>query len=173
MLLKLIGSVCLLFAGTMFGFYQAMQYARRPKQIRQLIGVLQRLETEVSYGLTPLPEALLTVSKQSVQPLSSMLERAGRGLEARDGRSMREVWTDVIGQTWNQTSMKKIEKEIMLELGFTLGRSDSSDQVKHLRLAASQLQVEEAAALEDQRRYEKMWRSLGVLVGALAVILMY
>ncbi|TCZ77447.1 stage III sporulation protein AB [Paenibacillus albiflavus] len=173
MLLKLMGSVFLLFAGTMFGFYQAMQYARRPKQIRQLIGVIQRLETEVSYGLTPLPDALLTVSRQSAEPISGMLSRAGTELRARDGRSMREIWEGVIGETWNRSSMKKVEKEITLELGYMLGRSDSTDQVKHLRLAASQLQVEEAAALEDQRRYEKMWRSLGVLVGALAVILMY
>lgn len=173
MLLKLIGSVFLLFAGTMFGFYQAMQYARRPRQIRQLVGILQRLETEVSFGLTPLPEALLIVSRQSTEPLAGMLHMAGEQLEIKDGRSMREIWESSISQTWNQSSMKKNEKEIMLELGFTLGRSSSSDQVKHLRLAASQLQVEEAAALEDQQRYEKMWRSLGVLVGALAVILMY
>jgi hypothetical protein len=56
-MLKFLGAVLVLFAGTMFGFFQALQYARRPRQIRELITALQRLETEIVYGYTPLPEA--------------------------------------------------------------------------------------------------------------------
>lgn len=173
MVLKLIGSICLLFAGTVFGFYRAAEYAKRPQQIRQLIGMLQRLETEVSYGLTPLPEALRAVSRQGAEPLAGLLRSAAEQLAAKDGRSMREIWQESVKQSWGSTSLKSNEQEIMLDLGLTLGISESLDQVKHLRLAVSQLQVVEAAALDEQRRYERMWRSLGVLVGALAVILMY
>jgi len=42
-MLKLIGAICILFSGTMIGFYQALQLSRRPRQIRQLIQALQRL----------------------------------------------------------------------------------------------------------------------------------
>jgi stage III sporulation protein AB len=69
--------------------------------------------------------------------------------------------------------MKLPEQEVMLQLGHVLGLSDRSDQVKHLRLAVSQLQAEEVDAREEQRKYEKMWKSLGVLIGGLIVILMY
>jgi len=172
-LLKLIGSMCLLFAGTLYGFFEAMQYARRPKQIRQLVGVLQRLETEISYGLTPLPEALMTTSRQVEGPLAVLLRTAAERLESRDGSTTREIWDFAVKGAWGQTAMKSAEKEILLQLGFSLGVSDRDDQVKHLRLAISHLQVEEAAALDEQRKYERMWRSLGVLCGALAVILMY
>ena len=69
--------------------------------------------------------------------------------------------------------MKQAEQEVVLQLGSVLGVTDRSDQIKHLRLAISQLQAEETESREDQRRYEKMWKSLGVLIGALIVILMY
>jgi stage III sporulation protein AB len=41
-----------------------------------------------------------------------------------------------------------------------------------LRLAAVQLKAEEDAARDDQAKYEKMSRSLGLLLAALVVILM-
>jgi stage III sporulation protein AB len=69
--------------------------------------------------------------------------------------------------------MKTSEKEAFLQLGLTLGITDRDDQIKHLRLTASQLQTEELTAWEEQKRYEKMWKSLGLLSATLVVILMY
>ena len=69
-------------------------------------------------------------------------------------------------------AMKKAEKEAMLRLGATLGGSGREDQLKHIRLTAIQLQAEEASARDDQFRYEKLSRSLGMLGAALVVILM-
>jgi stage III sporulation protein AB len=60
----------------------------------------------------------------------------------------------------------------MLRLGTTLGISDKEDQMKHIHLALLQLAAEEDAARDDQGRYEKMWKSLGILIAVLIVILM-
>jgi stage III sporulation protein AB len=68
--------------------------------------------------------------------------------------------------------MKKPELDAMLRLGATLGGSGRDDQVKHIKLAMLQLQAEESSARDDQQRYEKMSRSLGVLGAALLVIIM-
>ena len=67
--------------------------------------------------------------------------------------------------------MKAAEQSALIRLGATLGISDREDQIKHLRLAMQQLKAEEDAARDDQARYEKMWKSLGVLIAALVVIL--
>ncbi|WP_442604481.1 stage III sporulation protein SpoIIIAB [Paenibacillus sp. KN14-4R] len=170
---KLLGSVVILSAGTIFGFHQAMQYARRPRQIRQVIGMIQRLETEISYGFTPLPEAFRHASGSFTEPLSSMLIEAAEGLNSSEGRSTSDIWGQAVKRAWGRSSMKRGELDILLQLGSTLGATDRLDQVKHMRLAISQLQVEEDGARDEQGRYEKMWRSLGVLMGALIVILMY
>jgi len=57
-MLKLAGAILVLLSGTLIGFRQAARYADRTAQIRQLIHALQRLETEIGFGHTPLPEAL-------------------------------------------------------------------------------------------------------------------
>ncbi|MFC0214197.1 stage III sporulation protein SpoIIIAB [Paenibacillus chartarius] len=171
--MKLIGAVIVLLAATLFGFFQALQLARRPRQIRELVSVLQRLETEIVYGSTPLPEALRSIAGHSGEPAGSLLRDVASGLISKPQAPLREQWHEACLRAWRRSAMKAPELEAFSRLGATLGLSDRIDQAKHLRLAAAQLQAEEESARDDQRRYETMWRSLGVLVGALIVILMY
>lgn len=170
-LVKLIGAALILFAGTMIGFMQASRYAARPRQIRQLGYALQRLETEIGFGFTPLPEAISRCAAHLAEPAAALLrgvnERLGEGNEL----TFRECWERSITANWPVTAMKAAEQSALIRLGATLGISDREDQIKHLRLAMQQLKAEEDAARDDQARYEKMWKSLGVLIAALVVIL--
>ncbi|MEF3301940.1 stage III sporulation protein SpoIIIAB [Paenibacillus sp. GYB003] len=172
-MLKLIGAMLVLLAGTAIGFAKASVYARRPRQIRGLVHALQRLETEMNYGYTPLPEALARIADQLEPQLAAMFRMAAEPMLAANGKTAAESWREAVDACWKQTALSSNEREILSQLSFTLGISDRDDQTKHLRLAVSLLQAEEQAAREDQRRYEKMWRSLGVLAGAFVVILMY
>ncbi|GMK37973.1 stage III sporulation protein AB [Paenibacillus sp. CCS19] len=172
MLLKLIGASLILFAGTLIGFLQAARFADRPKQIRQLAGALQRLETEIVFGQTPLPDALLHTAANAGQPVGRLFQAAADELAAGDGRSFQECWDHAMRRTWPTTSMRLPEQTVTLRLGSILGKSDKDDQLKHLRLAAVQLKAEEDAARDDQAKYEKMSRSLGLLLAALVIILM-
>ncbi|WP_248925297.1 stage III sporulation protein SpoIIIAB [Paenibacillus hamazuiensis] len=172
-MLKLIGCVLILFSGTMFGFYQASLLSRRPKQIRQFIQAVQRLETEIVFGLTPLAEAFGKLSSQLTEPAAGLFRTAGERLAAASDCSAADIWREAAEEQFRLTAMKTGEKQILLQLGWALGRTDRDDQVKHLRLAVSQLQAEETGAIEEQKRYESMWKSLGILMGALVVILMY
>lgn len=171
-MIKLLGAMLIIVAGTLIGFQQAARFAERPKQLRQLAHALQRLETEIGYGHTPLPEALARTAASSPPPISDMLKQAAEGVWAEDGPSFQVSWSEAIKLHWRDTSLKAAEQAIMLRLGTTLGISDKDDQMKHLRLALTGLKAEEDAARDDQARYEKMWKSLGVLLAVLIVILM-
>jgi len=172
-MLRTIGALIILFSGTMYGFYQALLLSRRPRQIRQLIQALQRLETEIAYGYTALPHALRSVSRSLAAPLAQMFHFAADQLADPEGRSTEESWRNALTDGWKHTAMKLTEQEALLQLGLTLGISDRDDQMKHLHLTVSQLQAEEATAWDEQKRYEKMWKSLGLLTSLLVIILMY
>jgi len=170
--IKLIGAMLILFAGTMIGFQQAARFAARPRQLRHIAHALQRLETEIGYGHTPLPEALARTADAVSEPIARMLRLASEGLGSAEGLSFRESWERAVHTVWETTAMRENEKAVMLRLGSSLGISDKEDQIKNLQLAMLQLKAEEDAARDDQGRYEKMWKSLGVLIAVLVVILM-
>lgn len=173
-MLKLIGAMLILLSGTLWGFHQAGLLARRPKQLADLIRGLQRLETEIIYGFTPLPEALLQTGEALPDPTGRLLRTAGNELmQGGAAAPVHQVWDRCITEQWRSTAMKAPERETLRQLGGTLGLSDREDQAKHLKLCMLQLQAEEQTARDEQQRYERMWRSLGVLIGALAVIIMY
>jgi stage III sporulation protein AB len=74
---------------------------------------------------------------------------------------------------WRNASLKGTEQEIFRQLSCTLGTSDRTNQSTHIALALQQLKQEESAAREDQGKYEKVSKSLGLLLGALIVILIF
>lgn len=172
MMIKLLGAVLILFAGTAIGFVQASFYVNRSKQLRQLIHALQRLETEIDYGQTELPTALIKSSEGIEQPVSRLFTLTAELLTAEQELSMNEAWQQAIHQVWDVTSLRAREKEVLLRMGSVLGMSNAEDQLKHLQLAQIQLKSEEALAREEQQRYANMWRSLGTLGAILIVILM-
>lgn len=171
-MIKLLGAVLVLFAGTMIGFQQAAKFAERPRQLRQLAHALQRLETEIGYGHTPLPEALERTASTTPEPLASIFRKAASGIWETESFTFRDSWEQAVKSQWEATSMRKNEQAVLIRLGSTLGISDKEDQMKHIHLALLQLKAEEDAARDDQGRYEKMWKSLGILIAVLIVILM-
>ncbi|MDP5275673.1 stage III sporulation protein SpoIIIAB [Chengkuizengella axinellae] len=171
-MLNLIGAIFIIFSGTMIGFYQANQYINRPKQIRHMIHALQRLETEIHYGFTPLPDALEKISNIIPDPIGTIFYQIKQQLVDHIGATVIDTWQEVFSRNWRKTAFKNVEKEMILQVGSSLGISDREDQIKHLRLAITQLQSEEEMAKDEQNRYAKMWRSLGMLIGVLVVIIM-
>ena len=171
-MVKLIGALFVLFAGTMIGFQQAAKFAERPRQLRQLVHMLQRLITEISYGYTPLPEALKRAGGTGKGPIAAMFAEAAKGLLSGSESSFEQHWKTAIEEYWGHTCMRSNEQAVLYRLGTSLGISDANDQIKNLQLAIDQIKLEEQAAREEQGKYEAMWKSLGVLTAVLIIILM-
>lgn len=172
-MLKLLGAVLIIAAATFAGWYKARQFANRPSQIRRLISAIKRLETEIMYGFTPLPDAFRRIGEQSSEPIKSIFLQVSHNMSPPTNWTARDSLQHALESKWKYTAMKAAEQEVMHELGFSLGTSDRHDQLRHLKTAVHQLECEEATAREEQARYEKMYKSLGLLCGAFIVILFY
>lgn len=171
-MVKLIGSVIILFSASMVGWHMGRYYALRPLQLRTLLIALQMLETEIVYGATTLHKAFAKIGQRVSGEVGKIFLSAADLLVQDDAMSTHGCWQKAIERHWSQSAMRKEEKEVLLNLGLVLGSSDRGDQQKHLRLAMTHLRgVEEEARLE-QGKYENMYKSLGFLGGLLVVILM-
>lgn len=172
-MLKLLGAVCVVGAAAWFGFHLAGRFAARPRQIRHLQNGLQLLETEIVYGSTPLAVALHKAGQSVPDPVGAVFRIAARNLTGRDGRPTHECWDDAVNTAWPFTALRPVEQEIFRQLGHALGRSDRQDQQKHIQLALLHLGREEQEARDEQGRYEKLSKSLGLLGGLLIALLIY
>lgn len=171
--MKILGACLVLVATSWMGFEIARSYRERPKQIRQLRSALSLLETEIGYGIRPLTVACQEVSLRTQDSISNLFNACGENLQQMDGASTYECFKKAIDQEWKNTAMKNPEKRILLDFSATLGISDREDQLHHLAMAKTNLEVEEKKSRDEQMQYEKMFKTIGVLTGALIILLIY
>jgi stage III sporulation protein AB len=171
-MLKIVGATLIIFSTTLAGFYFAQKLSTRSQQLRELQMSLQLLETEIIYGSTPLETAFYKLSKTSAGAIGTWFERCVYYLENLDGATTFECWEKALLEVKPKLALKKTELEWLHHFGKMIGNSDSNDQQKHLQLMLSQLSKIELDAKEEQHRYEKVYKTLGVLVGAFVVVLM-
>lgn len=172
-MIKLLGACLILLSTSAFGFRKAWAFAERPRQIRQMRGALSQLRTEISFGSRRLDRICEQIGQREQEPVRSLYAHCAENLKTLDGVSTFECWKRAVEKTWPLTALKGPEREVMIDFGKTLGVSDREDQLAHLARTQTNLEVEESRAREEQERYEKMCKSLGVLGGALIVILIY
>ncbi|MBO8163145.1 MAG: stage III sporulation protein AB [Brevibacillus sp.] len=172
-MVKLIGAALVLFSATMTGWHIGKSYANRSAQLRALLLALQMLETEIVYGSTPLHRAFVKIGHRVAPEVGRIFLAASEQLVRHEGQTTQVCWQTAIEQHWADTALCKQEQDVLLHLGYVLGSSDREDQQKHLKLAVTHLRTLEEEARLEQYKYEKMYRTLGVLGGLLLVILMF
>jgi stage III sporulation protein AB len=172
-MIKMMGAVLLVISTTGFGLWKANFYAARNKELEDLISALQLLETEISYSVTPLPDALHRIGSRLAGRMGVFLQNAGDELLQGDGRSAGQIFSDQLERSRTMIHLREQDLEILRTFGHTLGSSDRSDQLKHIRLANSRLMAEAQNARDEKERLGKMWRYLGALTGLAGVIIIY
>lgn len=172
-MLKLLGAAMVVAASGLSGLAVAGSYARRPRELRALRSALQMLETEITYGATCLTEALETVASRCEQSVRPLFKQAGMGLAANTGVSAAETWEEALAGYYPASALKPQDHSILTNLGRSLGRSDSENQVKHLRLTMEQVAQEASKAEEEASRNVKIWSYLGFLGGLVIVLVVY
>ncbi|MGE5674245.1 MAG: hypothetical protein ACM3XM_10185 [Mycobacterium leprae] len=165
------GAGLIIGASTLLGWQVAAGYARRPGQLRELQTACAILQTEVEYA-TPLPAALSAAAGAVSEPVCGLLRAAARALTRGDGITPGEALMSAIQAEGRETALKQTDLAVLAALAPVLGISGRSDQVRHLQLARERLAGEEARAQEERNRYERVARYLGVLGGALVVMLL-
>ncbi|UZJ80693.1 stage III sporulation protein SpoIIIAB [Fictibacillus sp. KU28468] len=166
------GAVLILLSTTWIGFELAKKVRERPKQLRQLKVGLQSLEAEIMYGLIPLDEAFLHLSTQLKGPVAEFFLDVSNRLE-ESASSVLDAWETGLAGLSDASAFKKEEIEILRQFGATLGRHDRENQQRQIKLTLAHLERELSEANEAQLKYERMYKSLGILAGLLLIILLF
>ena len=172
LLLKIIGGFLIILASGLLGILFSNRLSIRHKELANLRRLMQMLETEVTYGATPLPVALSSVSNKSEGLISSFFSSISEHLSDRIFYTVREAWTDSAEAVLTHSSLLRADIELIKSFGSTLGCSDREDQKKHFQLFYLQLRHQEEAALEEINRSAKMYRSLGFLLGIAVFVIL-
>lgn len=167
----IIGYIGLIIGFGFLGILKATQIKKRPREIRELINALALLDTEIYWGITPLPEAFAVIKERTEPPWREFFSKLED--KVRKGENANSAWENTIKEYMRRTCLSEDDWRVVKGIGKGLGRSDRNEQHKQLQLAQKHLaHVDEKVRLQSDSR-AKMWSYLGFLGGmALVIVIM-
>ena len=155
-MIKLVGSLCVLFAGGSVWWLQHQEQRRRRQVLAELASTLERMETAIRLNRTP---------RGRCHEVSQLFERSAAALAA--GRSPEIVWCQAV----SCLPVSETDKRALSELVNAL-QGDETSACKGILLARKELQ-NSLSQLEKQRpEEEKRMAALCFSAAALLVILL-
>lgn len=173
MVIKLINSCIIILFSTLIGLELAKGYVARAKELSALQGALSRLETEILHYATNLPEALIRIGESIRGGSGKLFSLTGQTLIDKTKFTVAEAWNSALEQLKADLCLQQEDIDILQRFGDQLGNSDKEGQARFIRLTQLQLREEEKKARAIREKYNRMYRSLGLLGGiALAILLL-
>ncbi|RKL68763.1 stage III sporulation protein AB [Salipaludibacillus neizhouensis] len=166
-----IGAIFIVLASALIGMELSKRLERRTLLLRHMKVALETFDTEVAFAMMPLSEALIQISRQLPDPAKQFLFSVGERIGENRG-SVVEIWEEELDLWKKNIDLNNQDIEVIRQFGQTLGKQDLEGQRKQIQLTQSYLTHREQVAVDSQKTYQSMYRSLGFLGGLLLVIML-
>lgn len=161
----------LLFAifslSTGIGILISKMYENRVKELRQFKNILNIIKTKIKFTYEPLAEIFNQISQEKSSKIEEIFENMIYKLAFEN---VKYSWMDAIQEA--DISITQEDKDILKELGKVLGQTDADSQVNEIEVTESFLNIQIEKAEEARKKNQKMYKTLGVVVGLVFVIIL-
>lgn len=166
-MLRLMGAGCILAGSGAFGFSMAAASRREERELKELLGILEYLSCELSYRLTPLTNLCRGAAEGRSGETAAFFLELAKELE-------RQREPDVHGcvrAVLDLLTMPASVRQLLEELGQTLGRFDLPGQLRGLELSIRETETTLRTIREGAPERRRSWQTLWLCVGAALAIL--
>ena len=168
MIYKLVGTILVLFGCGWVGFSIAARHRSQEYALRQLISVLDYMECELQYHLTPLPALCRQAASECrgglQQVFLELTKQLEDQLEGDVGRCMDIVLANV-------QDVPSQARTALSTLGNSLGRFDISGQLKGLEAVRAECRRMLSELGTNRESRLRSYQTLGLCAGAALAIL--
>ena len=168
-MLKLIGIVLIISACGGVGFAIAAAHRREERSLRQLVSILDFMECELQYRLTPLPELCRLCEREFPQLPGKVFGALADEMEQQIFPDISCCMSFVLDR---ERDISPITRKEFLLLGRSIGRFDLDGQLKGLEGVRQdcRLNLERLGDNRDNRL--RSYQTLGLCAGAALAILL-
>lgn len=169
-MLRAAGAVCVLLGAAALGYSSVQRLKERAQTLSRLIGALGHLEEELTFCLTPLPALLDSLARQTEGTVGRFFQSCLDGMRAAPQAGLRTSWRQAVDDRLGV--LREEAQEAVRSLGDTLGRYDGEEQRQALRQTVARLERLRQQSEEERARLGKVYTTVSLAAGALAVIVL-
>lgn len=167
--IRWIGAILIVAGCGGFGFSIAAGYRREQRRLRELRLALSRMEWELEYRLTPLPELCASAGREAEGAVGAVLRALARELERGQEPDAAGCMRRCLRR---EQGLSARLRHLLTMLGRSLGRYDLPGQLQGLRAVREACREEEQTLQQGQETRLRSYQTLGICAGAALVILL-
>ena len=164
-LLKLTGSLLLIFAGTLLGFTESRKLTVRVESLESFLRFLSAAKTEVRYSAVPVVQIVARHGRE-LSFLRECVKRCGQG------EGFADAWKRAALNSGKGDGFAAHDIELLLSFGEGFGASDTDGQLSHMELFSGLFGTNLKSAREDRNRKSKLYLMLGVFAGLFSALML-
>ena len=168
MILKIIGACMILCSCGGLGLWLAVGYLQEERTLRQLICLLDYMECELQYRLTPLPELCRLAAAEGQGTLSHIFLKLAHKLEDQLAPNVAQCMDAALE---GPRQLPKLTKQALHQLGQTLGRFDLQGQLRGLEGVRQECRRNLDELYQNNTERTRRYQTLGLCAGAALIIL--
>ena len=167
-IIKYILLVCIFGLCTAIGLSISKSYENRAKELKEFKNILNTLKTKIKFTYEPLEEIFRQIARNNETSIERIFGQMANQIKFFQTR---EVWENCIQQA--DISINQEDKDILKKLGRLLGQTDVEGQISEIEVTESFLDMQIENAEEEKKKNQKMYKTLGITIGLVFVIVLF
>lgn len=168
MILKMLGVIFVVVGCGSVGFKIAANYRLEERSLRQLVGILDYMECELKYRLTPLPDLCRQVSNEFCGIPGNILFKLIREMESQIAPDVTCCMNAVLARS---KDVPIITRGCLEQLGMSIGKYDLNGQIIGIEAVREECKRNLKLLTENRDSRLRSYQTLGLCAGAALAIL--
>ena len=153
---------------TAIGLMISKSYENRVIELKEFKNILNIMKTKIKFTYEPLAEIFKQISKDNQTNIEKIFDKMSKQLTFYPAR---DVWEKCIQEA--DISINQHDKDILKKMGKLLGQTDVEGQISEIEVTEKFLNMQIEDAEEEKKKNQKMYKTLGITVGLVFVIILF
>lgn len=165
--LKVFILLCIFIGSLKAGKMIANRYSSRVSELKEMKNGLNMFMTKIKFTYQSIPESFEEIGDCLNGKVGMIFKSASQAMQNKPAG---EAWEEAVEE--QGSSLTKEDKDIVIKLGRTLGKTDLEGQVSEIKLVQNFLNTQIELAEKEKQKNEKLYKTLGGVVGLAIVIIL-
>ena len=153
---------------TAIGLTISKIYENRVIEIKEFKNILNIIKTKIKFTYQPLAEIFKEIANKNETNVERIFGQMANQITYFQTR---EVWENCIQNA--DISINQEDKDILKKLGKLLGQTDVEGQISEIEVTENFLNIQIEKAEEAKKKEQKMYKTLGITIGLIFVIILF
>jgi stage III sporulation protein AB len=167
MTVKLIGAVFIIITASITGFRMSECVSLRENRLRLILLMTDKVSSLIEYGSLHVSEIISVLSADRAFEKLRFLKKTSELITS--GKNFYDAWEQAVN---GDGTLGEQEREVLLLIGSSLGRSNKKGQLSMLKLHSDSIRGIIALLTPELNSKKKLYSSLGVLSGVFLSVML-